>query len=112
MPEQPSEPIPRDLADAFHAAIAAYECWGSGEDEPQVSIDLRPIAIGIVCLKVARYNDEPMPDTVWRRLLNLKIDMGDLDKDNSYGNGARGLERLINTRNADFQAKEKRLRES
>jgi hypothetical protein len=56
-PEKP--PIPRDLAEAFHNAVAELRGWTLGGKEPQVS---------------SAY-DDPVPERVQTVLLDMRIEL-------------------------------------
>src|SRR5215475_8540113 len=49
MTDEAADPIPRELCDAFNAAIAAYLVWSGGEPEPQVGLDQNPFPISAIC---------------------------------------------------------------
>jgi hypothetical protein len=100
MVEPSPDPIPKDLREAFHDAVALFSDWNRGGPEPDVSLQQRPWPISAVCSLVMKFND-PMPENVLHRLCS-QIDPTDL-RDTSYGSGARCLYSAINARKAEYQ---------
>jgi hypothetical protein len=71
-PEKP--PIPRDLAEAFHNAVAELRGWTLGGKEPQVSYQLNSHLISAICEQVTAY-DDPVPERVQTVLLDMRIEL-------------------------------------
>src|SRR5579872_7459591 len=94
-------PIPIELRYAFKDAIGRYWDWFQGQAEPEVSLEQKPVSIGKICDLVMTYAD-PMPEELWRLLVQ---DLGDFDglvQDRSYGSAARHLAQLIKDRREYF----------
>jgi len=104
------EPMPPNLRNAFHDALAQYHDWRPGEDEPEVSLDRRAVKISDIC-NLVMIHDDPMPPRLVYLLgkeTHADIDPPDWKEKSSYGIGARHLLKLINYR----KDKDRRLEES
>jgi hypothetical protein len=103
MAEESPVPITSKLRDAFWAAIGAYMHWHRGMPEPNdVSLDLKPTAVSVVCELVSQF-EETMPDGLWRLLESAPRNQEDLPNDRSYRSAAEYLSRLIKERKAHFE---------
>jgi hypothetical protein len=58
-PEKP--PIPRELAEAFHNAVAELRGWTLGGKEPEVTYQFNSHLISAICEQVTAY-DDPVPE--------------------------------------------------
>jgi hypothetical protein len=93
MPDESPERIPRELHEAFWAAVGAFHDWGRGQPEPKVSYNQNPVPISFVCDLVMIFKT-PMPHNLWR-LLGAVGGSDALLKDHTYASGARCLAQLI-----------------
>jgi hypothetical protein len=65
----PAHPtIPPAYAQAFRDAVWRYSRW-TGEAEPEVILDLKPVSISSVCKYVLSFND-PLPEDVFQKLFS------------------------------------------
>jgi hypothetical protein len=103
MVEQPPEPqpIPPDLAQAFHDALAQLRGWQGGP-EPEVSYQLRPRTISAVFDDVINFND-PVPDNVQAVLLQMRIDLPPELPGFTYAAAGRGCHKELDARKARFE---------
>jgi hypothetical protein len=101
MAEQSPDPISRELRDAFGQAIGQYGEWRRGESEPEVSLNLKFVAISTVCALVDKFED-PLPESHWNYLGLVTPGGEDLPIDPSYQRVAPFLARLIRERKAQF----------
>ena len=114
LPEQ-SDPIPPNLADAFHQAVWLYEDWSPALPELEVSIDRKPFSMSAVCGLVDSFSD-PLPEQIADRLLSymhiqhpqLKERLG---AERTYSAAARCLRGLIEDRKAEYRRLEELRRE-
>ena len=118
MVDQPSEPMPEDVREAFRNAIHLYVDWKLGRPERSVSFRrLQQISLNGVCDLVLSYRNEPLPvnvhDELWNLIdktrLNLKVELA---TDPSYAVAARCLDKLIQDHRAADRRREERHRES
>lgn len=97
--------IPADVAEAFEQALADYNAWQPGGDEPEVSLNGRSVKISILCGEVMNYSGA-MPPLLVELLLretHAGIEPTDFNPDDSCANGARHLLKLIDFRREDFR---------
>jgi hypothetical protein len=89
-------PIPKDGAEAFNKAVAAFYNWTVEEQrdsliEPHI---VQRYSIGAVC-DLIRAFDDPMPENVYQFLTWLAAKLsGDPPADRSYASGAKCLKAL------------------
>ena len=98
--------IPPARAQAFRDAVWRYAHW-SGEREPEVILDLKPVLISTVCKNVLPFND-PLPEDVFEKLfselhMEHAVLKGELDADPTYGTAARCFLKLIEHRQTEYQ---------
>jgi hypothetical protein len=101
--------IPPARAQAFRDAVWRYSHW-SGEREPEVILDLKPVLISTVCKNVLPFND-PLPEDVFEKLfselhMEHAVLKGELDADPTYGTAARCFLKLIEHRQTEYQRSE------
>jgi hypothetical protein len=103
----PTDPIPANLAAAFHEAVGLYSDWNPAFPELKVTIERVPFDMGAVCGFVNKF-DDPLPEAAFDRLLTymhaehaaLKEK---LTSDRSYSAAAFCLRKLIESKKADQQ---------
>jgi hypothetical protein len=100
MVDETPNPIPRELRDAFNAAIAAYLIWCRGDPEPEVGLDQKPYPISAICGLVTKFSDS-MPEELWHVLTSAPGSFGEIT-DRSYGSAASYLYRNIAERKKQF----------
>ena len=102
MPER-SQPIPRDLANAFCTAVMRYQDGGNGNPDPTVGFRGQTEPISTICAMVEPFKSDQIPDDIFARLcsyvpLGDKKFKSDLDGDRSYSIAADCLLQLIQRR--------------
>jgi hypothetical protein len=107
-PSPPHPTIPPAYAQAFRDAVWHYSRW-TGEAEPEVIVDLKPVSISTVCKAVLPFND-PLPEDVFRKLFSdLLIEYvvlkGELDTDPTYGTAAYCFLKLIEHHKLDHRGR-------
>jgi hypothetical protein len=117
MVEQPSEPMPEDVREAFRGAIRLYADWKFGGLERALSFrGLQQVSLSGVCDLVLSYRNEPLPGEVHDELWNLMIGRLNLKEefaeDPTYTTGARCLDKLIQDQRADDRRRREEHRES
>src|SRR5438105_1871941 len=89
-------PIPKDVAEAFNKALAAFYGWTVEEErdsrvEPSI---VQRYSIGAVCDLIEVF-DDPMPENVYQFLTWLAAEHSmDAPSDRSYASGAKCLRAL------------------
>jgi hypothetical protein len=89
-------PIPKDGAEAFNKALAAFYAWASEEErdsrvEPSI---VQRYSIGAVCDLIEAF-DDPMPENVYQFLIWLAAEHSvTAPADRSYASGAQCLRAL------------------
>jgi hypothetical protein len=102
-----SDPIPRELSEAFHRAVSLYLDWSPALPEPQISAGMKLRTMSAVCELVAGYNDQ-LPLEIFNTLYH-QMHMGHerlkekLGVDASYSIGAYCLLKLIEHRKTEYQ---------
>jgi hypothetical protein len=91
-----SAPIPENLREAFHDAVAQFSDWTQGRPEPEVSFRRHPLTISAICRLVMNFRD-PMPENLVEYLFRNQI-MHHRVGAFMYADGARCLLEAINTR--------------
>jgi hypothetical protein len=93
-------PIPQKLVDAFEQALGICKDWPHHKAE--VSVDRRPHSIGAIAEWVQHYRGQLRPDAKQYLLAMLDQERWELqdeartvDRDPSYKNGGRALEKII-----------------
>ena len=117
MVEQPSEPMPEDVREAFRGAIRLYADWKFGGLERALSFrGLQQVSLSGVCDLVLSYRNEPLPGEVHDELWNLMIGRLNLKEefaeDPTYATGACCLDKLIQDQRADDRRRREEHRES
>ena len=102
-------PIPKDFADAFNKALAAFHNWTTEENrdgliEPEF---VQRHSIRSMCNFIEAF-DDPMPDNVYQFLCWLAAGQsGAAPDDRSYASGARCLRALRDKHIAHHQERER-----
>jgi hypothetical protein len=100
-----SDPIPEELSEALEEAVIAYLNWEGDNLEPLISFKYELWAITSVCRLLTSFRD-PMPHDVFSYLsLESSRCLPDALIENTYGNGALVLVRLIEVKGERFRAK-------
>lgn len=86
--------IPRELQDAFGAAILQYRDWGRGQAEPTVMLKQQPMSISGVCMLAEEF-DDLVPDRAWWWLVET---VPQAPSERTYRSAAQCLARLIRAR--------------
>jgi hypothetical protein len=103
----PAHPtIPPACAQAFRDAVWRYSHW-TGQLEPEVILDLKPVLISTVCKHVLPFTDQ-LPEDVFEKLffelhIEYAVLKGELDTDPTYATAALCFLRLIEHRKANYQ---------
>jgi hypothetical protein len=117
MGEQPTEPMPDDVREAFRDAIRLYVDWKFDRPERSVSFRrLQQVSLNGVCDLVLSYRNEPLPlnvhDELWNLIDNSRVDLKvELATDPSYATAARCLDKLIQDHRAADGRRQERLRD-
>ena len=93
--------IPKEYQLAFRGAIGLFRDWRRGQPEPVGSVYQQPVPISTLCDIVMIFED-PMPEDLWRLLLNSPAVSDKWAKDRSYQSGARCLAEAIRERKEWF----------
>ena len=101
MAEELPAPIPKEYQVAFRGAIGLFRDWRRGHPEPVGSVYQQPVPISTLCDIVMIFED-PMPEDLWRLLLNSPAVSDKWAKDRSYQSGARCLAQAIRERKEWF----------
>jgi hypothetical protein len=107
-----SDPIPRQLSEAFHDAVSLFPIWSAALAEREVTIKGTPYTMSQVCRLVAGFSD-PLPHSVFDELLSHVHAIGDkfeFSRKPSYATAARCLLKLIENRKAAYLRREKMRR--
>jgi hypothetical protein len=108
-------PMPIDLAEGFHDAVARFPDWSPAVAEIEVSIDRQPFSMTAVCNFVDRFADE-LPEPVLDRLLSyMDYACDDLKEklaaDQTYRTGGYCLRELIKRSKETYRRLEELRRE-
>src|ERR1700693_228646 len=111
MPEQSAKAIPRDLADAFCAAVVRYQGEANANPDPTIGFRGQAEPISTICAMVEPFKNEQIPDDIFVRLCSYmqrgdKKLKTDLDGDRSYTMAADCLLQLIQRRVTEYVRRE------
>ena len=103
--------IPPAYAQAFRDAVWRYSRW-TGEAEPEVILDLKPVSISSLCKYVLPFND-PLPEDVFQKLFSELLNeyvvlKGEHDTDPTYGTAAHCFLKLIEHHKRDHSRRGER----
>ena len=102
MAEPEKLPIPTELAEAFHRAIAELRGWTLGGNEPQVPYQRNSHLISAICEQVTAYEDS-VPEWVQTVLLDMRIELPPELPGFTYSAAGRGCLKEISARKARFE---------
>ena len=103
MAEPSTEPIPKDLREAFHGAVWLYSDWNPLRPEPTVRIGMTLHSITELCNMTDQFHDD-LPDDVFDKLMSYMggirytLIRQKLAANKSYAAAARCFLRLIEDR--------------
>ena len=103
MAKPSTEPIPKDLREAFHNAVWLYSDWTPSDPEPNVRVGMMLRSITELCNTTDQFHDD-LPDDVFDKLMSYMggirytLIRQKLAANKSYAAAARCFLRLIEDR--------------
>jgi hypothetical protein len=111
MADRSANPIPKDLADSFCAAVVRYSDRGFGSPDPTVGFRGLAEPISTICAMVEPFKNDQIPKDIFARLCSY-MRLGDekpknnLASDQSYSMAADCLLQLIQRRVTEYVQRE------